>query len=388
MSRKLSLAVAGVIGLVVSAGLVATGEGGCGGAPEHLLVAPSDSGSDIGLSDGSLDGSAEAEAGPQCSPDFKVPDGVPSGWMRLPCAPTTCDIFIAPDAAHMRRASPWASAPGGWLELVDDWADNGHRVLDARGASAGGTRYIGYQRDLGNMPGADGPREVQIVRLPDNVVTFDAIMPYEVKDGVCFMQLDAIAPEVALLYSYVQLSDPTKSERLVHTVPTGGGTPQLSFDHVDSYYPLESQVTSSLWAATYGRRELAWHGPGLANTMQIAWTAPNGRLLDSMQAIGGTIFFSSLNQPGSDIVVWDVDGGSRTLIGYPSPTAGAACCLRSDGQTMVWFQGQGLDAKKGTYADVRLMASPHATHAADVKPRTLRPAFQDYVDTGGGVIGG
>lgn len=70
--------------------------------------------------------------------------------------------------------------------------------------------------------------------------------------------------------------------------------------------------------------------------MQIGWTAPNGRLLDSMRALGGTIFFSSLNQPGSDIVVWI--GSSRL---HRATRVGST--LYVDAEELAVMEGSGSD---------------------------------------------
>jgi hypothetical protein len=108
----------------------------------------------------SSSGGGEAGAGP-CSDYFpgSPPSGVPAGWVRPPCAPASCDIFIAPAADKMRPAPAWSACGDGCLELVPDWAGPQHRFLEAKGFASQGDRFLGITQDL------DGPLGLQILRV-------------------------------------------------------------------------------------------------------------------------------------------------------------------------------------------------------------------------------
>jgi hypothetical protein len=387
LAKRSHAVVAAALGFTAVAGLLAASGGGCGDAPiASRAYDGEDAATDAKDAMAALDATDATDVVPDaaasCPDDFY---SVPKGWHYTPCE---CDVVIAPDQAHMHAASPWADCGPGCLELVDDWADQGHRILGFAGSSANGKRYIVYERDLGRVAGSDGPRETQLVDLSTNQVIFDALTP-PIEHSTCSIKLDTIAEGKALFEIFEPLPDHVMAKRFVYDLTIGESEPNLTYQHTDALSPaLESVITSTFWAATYSRYELVWHDFSLKNEMQVGWTSNDGRLLDFMQGSGSSVFFSRINWPGADIMVWDTDGGARSLIPYASPDAGAACGLTTDGKTMVWFQGQGLDVQTGTYTDVRLMASPYATQPADVKPRVLRQAFHDTVNIGGGIMGG
>lgn len=67
----------------------------------------------------------DAEGGAATCPDSgdELPAYVPDGWVRAPCAPENCEVFVAPTPALARSPSPWTDCGAGCLELAHDWGD-------------------------------------------------------------------------------------------------------------------------------------------------------------------------------------------------------------------------------------------------------------------------
>ncbi|MBI4951683.1 MAG: hypothetical protein HY908_06590 [Myxococcales bacterium] len=326
-------------------------------------------------------------------PTTELPPDLPAGWVRAPCVPVDCGIYLAPTPALARAPSPWTACGDGCLEFVPDWGDPKYRFYGALGGSDGTTRYIGYTRNLGLKPGfplvAIGT-ELQIVRLPDNVVTFDALIPPEAT-GTCALQLRALSEGAATLESYVGTDVPGPNHHRLMFLPAGESVPHIVYEWTGFGAPLEADASEALFAASYGRKDLHWHGPEPSGTFPSAWTSPDGRYLNSLSVFGSTVFFSADRGPlYFEQHVWDPVEGVRTLISAPNGAEGGVCCARGDGQDLVWFQGSGvLDPVHNTYSQVDLMASPYATHAQEVHPRKLRSAHRDYLWAGPtGVVGG
>ena len=241
-----------------------------------------------------------------------------------------------------------------------------------------------------------GPLEMQTVRLPENAVTFNALLP-EGFSASCYLSLRALSADTILLDMMIGLNDSeTDSQKLTMFMSPDEAMPQIALEHSHYGSPLEAVVTKDLWALTYGRKTILWHGPEPANEMLQAWQSPDGRLAYSLGAAGSTVFFSTERAVSHDggiafeyeTLAWDPTEGARVLLSFPDEPATAACCVRSDGVDMVWLQASGYDAANHTFSHVELMASPFATHADELQPRTLWTAYQDNLIGATGVVGG
>lgn len=324
--------------------------------------------------------SSSGQGGHAC-PDVPLPPGVPDGWVRMPSAPCECDVYMAPDPAHTRPVS-WTSCGTGCLELVVDWSDDdAYRVLAQAGAAGGGYRYLGYTRYLG----AKGQREVQIVRLPDNVVLFDAV--YRSDAGPWVIGPRRLSPFGHLLE--LMGTDGPGHHSVMYFVPPDGSGLSVMLNTVVSWGAYEVSVSSDLWAMSYlGAMAWDWHERAFNNEMSPGWSSPDGRSMFNLEAVGSNVFFSTwAGDRLSHIEAWDQATGSAPLVSFPSKDIGGACCLETDGQTMVWFQASGYQGEE-RFDEVVLNKAPLATTAAELQPTLVRPAYQNHVLTGGGVVGG
>jgi hypothetical protein len=316
--------------------------------------------------------------------------------VHAPCAPADCDIAFAPDSAHMRPASPWAPCGVGCLELVDDWAATPYRFFNALGAARDGKRWISYERNLGPPLSQFGgyPLEIQIVRLPENVVTFDAIMPDGLADGACTQWMHALAPDAMLLELFASpASDFSTHHRMVYSGDPDHALPVLSFERTDGKAVTSATASSQLWAVTYDFfNVLEWHPSSFTDQMAVGWTAPGAQtiLASTLASAGATVFFSTAGGASHDILAWDLDAGGRALLGSSSPSPGAACCLGTDGKDMAWLQGSGWPPNGGvadTFDEVWLFTSPQGTTPQALQPRPLRKTIEISL-TGSLVVGG
>ncbi len=382
---RLGLALS--LGSVLSLALVACGQSGCKGSGSGPGAAAADAGAETGGGAGHPEAGAGGSDAGCPDPTQGIPDDIPDGWLRAPCVPADCDIYYAPELSLTRPASPWADCGEGCLELVADWGAPNDRIGVTRGASSGATRYIGYLRVLPNG------WEYQILRLPENEVVFDALSPRSGDLGhyTCLLTLRALSTTTAVFRALTGLqdSDPTSSEVLWSVAP---GDPRLRLlaEHSNYTTPLEAVAGDGLWLATFGRKSIYWQDMTPSDEMLLAWKSPDSRLAYALSATGTTAFFSANRGHSSyESYAWDQDGGARTLLPFPEAELGGACCVASDGTDMVWLQGSGVfDAGAGTYERVDVMASPHATQAADVEPRWLRQGYADNVNGFRTVVGG
>ncbi len=270
--------------------------------------------------------------------------------------------------------------------MVRDWTtDTTYTFTGVHGAAqTGGHRLIAYKRDLAPA----GPYELQVVRLPENVVIFDGLQ--QKQTGPWLLDTLALSPKRELLQVWSTLGEQGPKHRsLVYALTEDGpSTLQLTYDATVSYTEYEAAVSTELWAMSFQPPySWAWHGPFGGNDLQAGYTV-NGGAVFGLLAVDANVFFSVwLGSKASDIMVFDPVGGNRKLVSFPSKIVGGACCLVTDGKDMTWLQGSDL-VSEDTYATMNVMASPFATSAADLKPHVLRPAFQKDVAGGGGVIGG
>jgi len=302
----------------------------------------------------------------------------------MPGAPCESDVYMAPDPEHASPVS-WAPCGNGCSELVVDWStDDAYRVMGQVGASGGDKRYVAYTRYLS----AKGPYELQLVRLPDNLVLFDAI--YQSTAGPWDVFPIAMSPSGHLLELMGTSGGPGfEHYSVMYLVPPDGSPLEVMLSDIVGWGALEATVSSELWAMSYqGAMAWGWHGRSFGNEMNPGWSSPDGRSMFGITATGSNVFFSTWHGDAlSQIEIWTKGAGTAPLISFASKAAGGACCLLTDGQQMVWFQATGyLGGEK--YADVKLMRSALATSPAALQPAVLRPAYQDTVIGGGGVIGG
>jgi hypothetical protein len=297
--------------------------------------------------------------------------------------PVECDIYLASDPSYARPPTPWLPCGEGCLELVPDWDAPEYGMHGSvYGASNGSARFIGYKRNLATE------QEIQIVQLPENVVTLDVVIP---RTADCFAALMTLSVDYAFLKTFMTNTDLNLGPDWYTLVQAGESVPFVAYalEH-GTTGPLEVVTTADLWAASWGRRDLYWHStePGAP---ELGWESSDGRYLHSMAAHGTDVFFS-LEHIGAgpyEIMGWDPVEGARKLLEYPVTEEGGACCLYTDGVDMVWLHGYGaFDAETFTYSDMELMASPYATDASQFVPRRLRRSNVNKLIGTRGMVGG
>lgn len=305
---------------------------------------------------------------------------VPEGWIRSPCMPSGCEVYFSTSPDNTRPPSPWAPCGPGCVELVHDWGDPSYRILELLGASDGTDRFIAYNRWY--PPSETFGLETQLVRLPDNQVVFNALMP-GVGDNCRFVPY-SLSPSGLLGETFYGLNDGTP-EALKHMmqVDTSDGLAKILFWDEDIGVPLESTITSDLWAVLYGRQAISLGGFDPTLALDTAWSSPDGRYAFALSGLGSTLFFSTRFLSGElfDTFAWDPVEGTRPLVAFGDATLGGACCVATDGTDMVWLQGSGAyDPVERTHAIVDLVHSPHATRASELEPRRLRTTFSNKLE--------
>ncbi len=317
-----------------------------------------------------------------CSNDQPDPSwGVPNGWVRPPGSPCECEIYMSPDAEHMRAPSPWVGCGDGCFELVRDWSnDTSYTFGGVHGVSQSTSRRIAYKRYLTPT----GPYELQIVRLPENIVVFDAWQRAEL--GPWFVDTLALSRDRALTQVWKSTDNTAKHWNLLYALDPSPAAMKASlvYDEVVSYLELETAASADLWAISFQPPHAwKWHGSAPSNQLQPGYSTPG--YVGGLEASGPNLFFDT-HTSVDDIMVFDPVGGNRKLVTFASAQVGGACGLRTDGKDMAWYQGGPISGK--TYSSVDLVAAPFATFAADIVPHVVRPAYQNFLDGCGGLLGG
>lgn len=363
------------------AALAAFAQGACDGANQPGATTSTDG----GTTSSTWSSTGGGDSGkPLCAEPSGAPT-TPAGWVWVPCRPGGCDVVVAPTPELMRPPPTWSSCGSGCLVMDFSWAGPTHGLFDSRGAARDGTRYLALMQDMGA-----GAAAHQIIRLPENVTTFDALMPSAVTGDICTMEIGDMTPGWTM-FQLVYAGPPDQNvDRIVYRLQSGTANLSPTFLKTDIGLTDKFAVLDDWWAVSYqaGYR-LDWHPNALSDQMSPAWQSSNGRSLRTMSSAAGTVFFSAeLETASYEIYAFDPTGGLRTLIAKPNAFQGGACCLGSDGTTMAWLEGTGYDPTLYTYADVSLKTAPHATHATDVVPKTLRKSKLNTFLDGRWTIGG
>ncbi len=382
------LALCGMGGL-----LVFSAEGACASrAPEEPAAVAGgggggssrDSGSDS--SKGGSEAGATAEAGMCSTPDTPLPSGTPAGWSWLPCIPSSCQIVMAPDPARANPPLEWASCGKGCLKYSHMNIDVDHAIGFFKGANGGGVRYVAYEIASGD------PREIQVVRLPDNVVVFDAIA-FGGLQG-CGMYLGAVTSNVSVVWiSELVSSSPPINRRLVYSLDMASSSLRLLFDETSDENYQAWTISPNLWAtAASGLRVLKWHDLSYAPSLETAWQSPDARVIKQLGGIESMVLLGTSDLASIfEVLAWDPVGGMRSLFGSSSASTGSsACCALTDGNNITWLEApaSAWHPDSATFDNVALMASPLATDKGALRSRKLRPSYQNLLGGGEGAIGG
>jgi hypothetical protein len=382
-----------LVGLVSGLLAVFTLHEGCSNhAPDEQAQVGTDGGADR---DAKIDRVPPPEAGGAADggscegTSIPPPPGTPNGWTRAPCIPSSCQVVIAPDAAHAHPGPSWTSCGKGCLQVLATTSINPwHGIRNVLGAAKDGARYL----SLTIEDGSHKP-ETQIVRVSDNTVIFDAVMLGGNEN--CSAYVNALSPERALFEIFYQLGTSSSDRELFYSVDLHDASPRLSFSQTSAAGFERLTVSSHLWAATPGfNRSLLWHPFAYSESLDTAWQSPDGRVITHLASSESTVFLSTElfeTSSGYELLAWDAVEGPRPLAGSGSVTSGdSACCALTDGKMLTWLRGSsaGWQPDRAEFTDVVLMASPLATHAVELRPRKLRSAYQNNLGGVEGAIGG
>jgi hypothetical protein len=327
---------------------------------------------------------SDARDGPD---DGSLPNGAPAGWVALGGISPKCRIAISPDRSHANPPPDWTPCGDGCLEFSVPSPNIWTGIKHASGAARRGTRYIAFDRYSG--PPSERV-ELQIVRIPENTVTFDGILDDVNHD--CTFLIDSVSPDTVLLEGYVQADATGNLNRFFRFVmKPEESTPRLIFDRTDSVLYETRTASAALWAASYARGwAMQWSPLTFANDANVGWMSPDGRAIISAQAVGATVLAgTALAGSSYAIMLWNPTDGAKPLVQYDSIQQGGACCVHSDETDMVWFEGGGWAAgSPETFSDLWLMTSPLVTNPKDLQPRKLHRAYQNFLVGGTVVVGG
>lgn len=328
---------------------------------------------------------------PRTPPDV---EGVPPGWIQPPCVPANCPVAMAPDPSLMGPAPVWTECGPGCLEHIEEPGDAYLGIFsELLATSQGGKRYLAYTRGLDRQPGNPSTHMLQkrILRLPDNAVTFDMLWLKGLGNESCTFRIEALAPPQALLMANLPTGSPTKNHRVVFTMPLDGGPINGVLERKDEQVSAIWAASSSLWTVAFGYASFEWHDMSPSNELQRAWTTPDGSLLlANMKAVGENVFFGT-NRIGRSyqIFAFAPKRGTEPLVAPASVNEAGACWLDTDGADLAWLEAkEWLGGESHEFAERYLMTSMFATKASELKPRILRPAFQNHIDGCAGVVGG
>lgn len=317
-------------------------------------------------------------------------DGVPKGWVQPPCTPSHCPLVMAPDLSLTGPPLEWVDCGPGCLEYGKEPANSDIGIYaEVKARIRDGKRYLAYSRSLRREPGGPGTHMVgeQILRLPDNTVTFDMLWLKGLNNDGCTFYVEALGSDKALMMANLPTDDFKKNHRLIFTTPLDGGPLTPVLERKDEQPSGIWATSSSLWTVSFGYASFEWHDMSPRSELRRAWTSPDGSSLsDNMRIVGSNVFFSTIKSGlFYQVLTFNPDEGISLLAGPEEMTDGhGACWLDTDGKDMAWRESKGWDPDKEKFAGQYLMISKFATSTSELRPRVLRANAQSCQGTVGG----
>lgn len=97
--------------------------------------------------------------------------------------------------------------------------------------------------------------------------------------------------------------------------------------------------------------------------------------------VGSTLLFAYESFPTYRVQRWTEQDGTKDLVAFPYDGTRGAGFPGSDGNDLVWIQGEGLGPTDNEYPIRSIMTSPFSTDPAEIQPRRLRSWVPTYVGT-------
>ncbi|MCP3060091.1 hypothetical protein LXT21_15005 [Myxococcus sp. K38C18041901] len=288
-----------------------------------------------------------------------------------------CEGLVVDPRPSRHPASSWRPCGDGCQELAPA-PGSGHRYFALFGAARDGARMLGYSQVR------DASVELRVEDLTRGQVLFLA----RVREGTkgCDLRLRDLSTDRALFEGNA-IDGRMHPRSLIGVSFEDASASVRVWSRPEGASPLEAVLGPGGMASTTTRRRV-WSARWEADSEPVeAWSAPDRSVVAAHLTVGGdALLFSALDEGRASLWSWREGEPARPLV-LPPAGSGAAC-PRTDGEHLVWFQGQGYDAERHAFTRMDLMTSPLVHHAEDLRPRRLRSSRQDFLTDVSAVVGG
>jgi hypothetical protein len=159
--------------------------------------------------------------------------------------------------------------------------------------------------------------------------------------------------------------------------------PQLLFDRdltIDPAGGATAVTGASLWAER--TRQLRVHGWDGVDHGTV-WSG--GADLGAVRWSGDTLLWSAESAASSELWSFNLASGAQKLVSFGADVTRGAGNLATDGEVLVWLQGEGRTGDAGggrTYPTRSVMVAPFETAPENLRPRRLRSWLPPSIATG------
>ena len=378
MTRPASaaLAVAGAAALWLAAWL-----GGCGSDAGVVEKAAAGGGGSVTTTTtttttGTSSTSASSSSG-SCPPQ-PVPDVVPEGWVEYPDWSCECRLYVPPTTAELPPPIEWKPCP-------DPPAGIDCHMLEAEWMGKLHSSYIEVMRDgngnvvLDMMRSASEGYSMLAVADLDGPVRSAIMLPWYGQpngDTGCRLSNDVMSAEGMRILN-VKGHDAAAETISKHGGAIGGPIdelhPTVLFHDPDS--GTHDWACSGSWIARYAPGfVLTVHPWDLSEEIFVTSTAtdPEGMKVTQWVMHGDALFWMTSTLKHSGINVWDPVDGTRPFRRWIGDYTRGAADLGTDGEDLVWSEGEGKEPNDWHYPIRSVMTAPFTTDPDALQPKRLR----------------
>jgi len=156
--------------------------------------------------------------------------------------------------------------------------------------------------------------------------------------------------------------------------------PPILFDRMQSDPDVASVIPGMGFYLENSRqmRVFKWDGTemGIAAYATSAYSPP--------QWVGDTLLFALQSSPNYRVLRWTEHDGTKILVGadFGQDDLRGAANPGSDGNDLVWFQGEGRDDDSAAYSTRWVMTSKFTTDPSEIRPRRLTRLSKGVIISG------
>ncbi|HEU4730454.1 MAG TPA: hypothetical protein VFT22_21295 [Kofleriaceae bacterium] len=314
-----------------------------------------------------------------------------AGWTRWTGAGERCPLWLPDSPAALPPPPSWAPCdalgPGvrGCRSLVLDWTPGDPPALGAApsmAVDADGRALVSYNK-LAIRAGDPGSYKQWVVAYVDGPVLAAVVQPWTTAPA-CTLVESGVGEGVAA-WSVRATGSPAEA-------PAGAGAraaidallvAPLGGDHAAPRVVVrDATATVSTWAVgaaaavrsiSPARRAELYDPDGrLRRVLHDPAADPDHLPLagNPVRVQGADVLFEVGDARERAIMAYDPDGGVMPLVRFPAGSGRGAGNLGSDGQILVWTQGEG-PLGDGRYRETTIQAAPYTTRAAALEPHRV-----------------